>query len=273
MQFHYTVSAAIRSAAVICGLVISLASSLLAQNQTPASDGNNSPSLNNIKQIDLSHWKLTLPVDHNHSFHGHPQEVSAKKLGRGFQSKFFTVDAQGNLVFWCPVNGATTEGTSYPRSELREMLEPGNPDRNWTAAGSHILTARCQVQQVPSSRKVIIGQIHSASGKKKPLIKLQFYKNRIEALVKHSPTQGKDIKLSWPNISMNSEVNYEIRLQNEILSVTVNGMTQRQNIKNNDPEWMKQTFYFKAGMYPQDNQGKATEGGQVSFSKLQVTHQ
>lgn len=224
-------------------------------------------------RFDFSHWKLTLPVDQANTYDGHPVEISTTKLAAGYRDPYFGADSKGDLVFWCPVIGAATEGTDYARSELREMQEPGNPRKNWMAKGSHVLTARCRILQVPSNPKVVIGQIHSASGKKKPLIKLQFFKGRIEALVKSSPTKGKDIKLTWPDIGLNSDVDYEIKVQDEILSVTVNGITQAENIKDNDSQWMKQTFYFKAGMYPQDNKGNETEGGRISFSKLKVSHQ
>lgn len=222
--------------------------------------------------VDLTHWKLTLPVDAAGTYGGHAAEVSAERLTAGFQNSHFQYDQDGALVFWCPVCGATTEDTEFPRSELREMLRPNDPSVNWNAKGTHILTARCRVVEVPSNPKVIIGQIHGYSGKARPLIKLQYFKGRIEALVKSSPSKGKDIKLVWPDVRLNTEVTYRIALQNEILSLTVNGVTQTQDIANNDPEWMKQTFYFKAGIYPQDNEGPPSEGGRVVFSELKVRH-
>ncbi|WP_372720007.1 polysaccharide lyase family 7 protein [Novipirellula sp.] len=223
-------------------------------------------------RIDLSHWKLTLPTDASNRFSGHPSEVSASKLVAGFQNAYFQTDARGHLVFWCPVNGATTEGTEFPRSELREMPDPNAPDVNWPAHGTHILDARCRVMQVPSNSKVIIGQIHSYTGKTKPLIKLQYFKGRVEALVKVSPNAGKDKKLTFSGGDLNSEIAYQIKLHDGVLTVTVNGVTQTQNILQNDNDWADQTFYFKAGVYPQDNEGDATEGARVVFTALNVTH-
>ncbi len=223
--------------------------------------------------FDLRHWKLTLPTGVARGGDSDATEVSTAQLVGGFKDPHFYFDADGAMVFWCPVNGVTTEGTEYPRSELREMLEPNDPAVNWTAKGTHVLTARCRVLEVPSDPKVVIGQIHSYSGKAKPLVKLQFYKGRIEALVKSSPTKGKDIKLVWPKVGLDRDINYTIKLENGVLSITVNGKTQTQNIAKNDPEWMKQNFYFKAGAYVQDNQGPATEGARISFSRLTVNHE
>ncbi len=176
------------------------------------------------------------------------------------------------LNFWCPVNGATTEGTEFPRSELREMLHAADPSVNWTAQGTHILDARCKVLEVPSNPKVVIGQIHSYSGKAKPLVKLQYYKGRVEALVKVSPAAGEDRKLTFPDVPANSDIAYQIKVEDGVLSITVNGVTQSENIVANDAEWATQTFYFKAGVYPQDNEGPESEGARVVFSLLNVSH-
>ena len=54
--------------------------------------------------------------------------------------------------------------------------------------------------------------------------------------------------------------------------ITVNGVTQTQNVLENDNDWADQTFYFKAGVYPQDNGGDETEGARVTFSELKVSH-
>lgn len=173
-------------------------------------------------RIDLSHWKLTLPVGAAGTVDGKATEVLPAELTRGYRSsEFFHVEGDGSLVFWCPVNGAKTEGTEFPRTELREMLDPKLPQVNWSPAGSHVLSARCQVREAPSSQKVIIGQIHSYSGKAQPLIKLQFYKGRIEALVKISPNQGRDRKLVFPDVGLNANIDYQIR--EGMLDVTVNG--------------------------------------------------
>jgi hypothetical protein len=222
--------------------------------------------------FDLNNWKLTLPVDDAGVKAGKASEVSAQALVAGYQDDYFFLNEQGQLVFWCPVDGAVTEGTEYPRTELREMLDTRDPSINWTSAGTHLLDAECRVLALPSSEKVIIGQIHSYSGKAKPLIKLQYYKNRLEALVKTSPLDGRDQKLTFDSLPLESEIRYQIKLQGDSLTLTVNGRSQSVNILENSSAWAGQTFYFKAGCYVQDNLGSPSEGGRVVFSKLAVTH-
>lgn len=254
-------------------IAIVLAMTLPFVSVTVVADEPNDDALPASK-FQLKHWKLTLPVDSTGAHGGHASEVSATKLAAGFTDSHFQVDPSGALVFWCPVNGATTDDTEFPRCELREMLTQEDPSVNWRSRGTHLLAARCRVTAVPSNPKVVIGQIHgySKSGKARPLIKLQYFKGRIEALVKSSPTKGKDITLVWPQVGLSHDFTYQIKLQDGVLSVTVNGKEQTEDIVKNDPAWADQTFYFKAGAYPQDNEGPATEGARVVFSDLRVSH-
>jgi hypothetical protein len=116
------------------------------------------------------------------------------------------------------------------------------------------------------------GQIHGYSGKARPLIKLQFFKGRIEALVKESPTKGKDLKLTFPEVGLDKDFDYEIQLHDGLLNVSVNGTTQTINVFETDPEWAQQTLYFKVGAYVQDNEGPDSEGARVLISRLRVSH-
>ena len=63
-----------------------------------------------------------------------------------------------------------------------------------------------------------------------------------------------------------------IKLQDGLLSVTVNGGTQTVNVFEKDSDWARQTLYFKLGAYTQDNEGPASEGARVSFSRFKVIH-
>jgi hypothetical protein len=223
--------------------------------------------------FDLSHWKLTLPVDASGTTEGRPMEVSATQLSAGYtHADYFHIGADGQLVIWCPVTGAKTENAEYPRTELRELIDPTDANVCWAAPGTHVLNASCRVSEVPSSQKVIIGQIHGCSSAAKPLIQLQFFKGRIEALVTESPSRGKDLKLTFPDVGVDQDFDYEIKLQDGRLSVAVNGATQTVNVFEKDPDWAEQALYFTAGACVQDNKGPASEGARVSFAKLTVNH-
>lgn len=251
-----------------CVVCFSMAWALLTGIHLQASD-TKPPA----EYFDLSHWKLTLPITAPENQAGAPTEISAAQLQAGYSdSRWFHSNSRGEMVFWCPVDGATTKGSDYPRTELREVINPKDDNVCWSAKGTHVLNVRCRVTEIPSSGKVIVGQIHGYSGKARPLIKLQFYKGRVEALVKESPNKGRDIKLVIAEVGLDTEFDYRIRLHNGLLSITVNDAEQSINVFEKDPEWSMQTMYFKVGAYVQDNEGPSSEGARVLISRLTVSH-
>jgi len=215
--------------------------------------------------FELTHWKLTLPD-------ASASEISPAQLTAGSTNSYFATGADGAMTFSCPVTGGTTMGSSYPRSELRELVDPRNDNVNWTGYGTHVLNAQCRVKEVPSSKKLIIGQIHAFSGNAYPLVKLQFNNGLMEALVKESPSSPADTTLTFANVGLSNLISYQLKMVDGLLSVTVNGTTQSVNVFQTDPAWTNQTFYFKAGNYCQDNSGATNEGAVVSFYQLNVEH-
>lgn len=146
------------------------------------------------ENFDLSHWKITLPVDLDGD--DRADEIEENELNNAWsdQAYFYTDGATGGMVFRVFGETATTPNSSYARSELREMLrggddsiatrnDDGTPNlNNWVfssappeaqaAAGGVDGTLRAQlaVNQVTrlgdASRlgRVIIGQIHARDG-------------------------------------------------------------------------------------------------------------
>jgi hypothetical protein len=217
--------------------------------------------------FDLSHWKLTLPD-------ASASDISAAQLTSGYtNSSFFYTGPDGAMVFWCPVNGGVTSGSTYPRSELRELITPPLENVDWTGYGTHILTAQCKVTQVPSTQKVIIGQVHSFTGKAVPLVKLQYFGGKIQAVVALSPTVNTNTVLDLGSVALGDLIAYQLQMVDGVVSVTANGNTQSLDLFALDAAWTNQTFYFKAGSYCQDNVGDATEGALVAFYQLGAQHQ
>lgn len=221
--------------------------------------------------FDLTHWKLTLPLDATGGTTGVATEISAAQLVAGYTNFYFYSAPDGAMIFWCPVIGATTSGTTFPRSELRELVNPNNASINWTGDGTHVLRAQCQVTQQPSAGAIIIGQIHGYSYSQR-LVKLQFNAGKVEAYVRNSPTLSGDTKFTYASVPLNGTINYEIKVVDGVASIAVNGVTNSHNFFASDPAWRTNDFYFKAGSYVQDNSGVATEGGRVAFYQLSVSH-
>ena len=116
--------------------------------------------------IDLATWNLSVPVGTP------PATIDTPKLVSGFKNQYFHSDT-GTLFFWAPVTGTRTENAIYPRTELRETFSNGTL-RNWLYPDAdNSLRATLAVNQVPSSGKLVIGQIH-AYDSQKPLVKLEY---------------------------------------------------------------------------------------------------
>jgi hypothetical protein len=246
-----------------------LAACLIATDAVWALD----PALPPGGNFNLTHWYLGLPVDSSGGTTGDSASISAAELVAGYSNALhFYTGADGAMTFWAPVNGATTSGSSYPRSELREQISPPSNDINWPGYGTHALDAQCRVQQVPSTGKVIIGQIHSKTGEARPLVKLQFNTGVVEALIKNSPTADPDTKFYFQNVGLSNLISYRIQMVDGLVTVAVNGSNHTMNVFQSDPDWANQQFYFKAGSYCQDNSGTAAEGARVAFYAMAASH-
>ncbi|MGY4534001.1 hypothetical protein ACVW0Y_003139 [Pseudomonas sp. TE3786] len=219
--------------------------------------------------IDLATWNLSIPV-------GVPATtIQTPVLVGGYQDYYFKAD-NASIFFWAPVNGTVTESASYPRSELRETYADGKL-RNWTyPSADNFLRAAVAVTQVPSTGKVVIGQIH-AYGSNKPMVKLEFqYKTKtatatVVAKVRSTPLdeEGQVITV-LSGIPLNQRFTYTLHLTPKgSLVINVNNAQWSTVV---DPSWAPKPLYFKAGVYTQDNQGYETEAGAATFYVLKIDH-
>ena len=141
-------------------------------------------------KFDLSHWKITVPLDENND--GKIDEIDVKDIQTYSHPDFFYLDDNGNMVFTVPNKAQTTSGSSNTRSELRQMLRGLNkkigthsPGNNFTIAVNPLakhfaavggkMEATLKVDAVslraghPEKRpaySVVVGQIHADKNKK-----------------------------------------------------------------------------------------------------------
>jgi hypothetical protein len=214
---------------------------------------------------DLSHWKLTLPDDD-------ASEVANAELRAGYASRYFHLADNGAMVFMAPAGAGSTENSNYPRAELRELLDPTDDNRNWHGAGFHQLRASARVLRAPSTQKIIVGQIHGFDAR--PLIKLQWEKGRLKALIKRHPKgSNEDIGHKFATPVGNDLFSYAIEVRDGVLAVEVNGERIEHDFYREDPAWRDVGFYFKAGAYVQDDEEDgADDVGEVQFTQLSVRH-
>jgi len=215
------------------------------------------------QNFNLRNWKLTLPD-------ATATEISASQLNGGYTSTYFYTGPDGAMTFWAPVTGGTTANSSYPRSELRELISPQNSSSNWLGFGTHILRGQCKVLQAPSTQKLIVGQVHGYNVQL--LVKLQWEDGQLEASVKNNPVGGGSTRYPLGSAALGSLITYEIKVVDGVVSVTANGRSMSHDFFATDPAWRSVTYYFKAGNYLQDNAGLPVEGGIVAFYDLFVSH-
>ena len=256
MNLVFSVSRRAKWRSVAAGLCL-----VLLNVRARALDPNVPPGAN----FDLSHWSLTLP-DQNASV------ITPAELVAGFTNSNFYTGADGAMVFWCPVTGGTTGASDNPRSELREVLNPTDNSVNWSPYGTHVLNAECRVTQLPSSKRVVIGQIHSYLGSAPPLVLLVFNDGNVEAQVKLASTDTDNTTYSIAYVGLGNAIQYQIQMRDGVVSMTVNGANQTVNTFATDPAWERQTYYFKAGDYCLDHDGLSSEGAKVRFFQLSVQH-
>ncbi|MGI8813742.1 MAG: polysaccharide lyase family 7 protein [Pseudonocardia sp.] len=111
--------------------------------------------------LNLTNWKLTLPT----GAPGNPAEVAQPQLaGYPNSPNFFANSNCSGVGFVAPVNGVTTSGSKYPRSELREMVNNGHDNANWSSTvGTHRITVTEAFARLPAVKPQVVGlQIHDA---------------------------------------------------------------------------------------------------------------
>jgi PKD repeat protein len=228
--------------------------------------------------FDLSHWKLQLPTSNNvlTCDNGSVDEKTPAQLEAGFTNAYFYTGTDGAMVFWAPINGATTSGSSYPRSELRELIDPSSSTVNWIPYGTHILNAQCKVLQVgPTNKKVIIGQIHAYSSAALPTVKMYYSDGKVYGTIKTNSTDDtSDYTFASVNVTTNKPIIYQIKVVNGLVTLTYSNSTYSYNIFQSDPNYTNETQYFKAGDYCQEYacSNPSNYGARVAFYAVNLTH-
>ncbi len=219
--------------------------------------------------IDLGSWNLSIPVG------SPPATIETKQLLQGYDGKYFT-SGSSNITFWAPVTGSKTANAIYPRTELRETWSNGTLHNWYYPDADNFLNAKLKVNQVPSSGRIVIGQIHVYESTR-PLVKLEYqYKDAtkdgtIVAKVRFHPNdKTARILTIAEGVHLNETFKYVIHLNKAgLLSISAHGMVWNDRIS---ATWSRQPLYFKAGVYTQDNTGYTSEGGKATFFNLDIDH-
>jgi len=160
------------------------------------------------------------------------------------------------------VDGATTQNSSYPRSELREMN--GNDEAAWSnTSGTHRLHVTLAVAGLPKSKpELVTAQIHDGDD---DILQIRHEGNQIMAQY----ADGTRRVILDKDYQIGTAYDIEIIAAATTVQVRYNGRPRA------DLSLSGSTWYFKAGAYVQSNASKgdaANAVGQVIIYSLEIEH-
>lgn len=217
--------------------------------------------------FDLHNWELDTPIASGDSI----EIITPDELGKGYASEYFYGDPDGSMVFSCPLNGAHTHSSPFPRSELRELAAIGDWD---CLEGTHILNVTCRVTKVPGDADVIIGQIHGNDETQNPQLVKLYWNNDGTVSVKHklNTQYDTDFEYVFGKFSLGDKISYILQLVNGTLMTSVtHSSSVIYTYTYTDQYWNNQNFYFKAGNYLLDT-SILSDNSVVKFYALSTTH-
>jgi hypothetical protein len=213
--------------------------------------------------LDLTNWKLTLPVDTSRP--GSPDEITQTALDSFQDPNYFRVNSTLNgVVFTAPCSGATTSGSGYARSELREMINSGTAKASWsTTSGTHTMEITQAITHLPVAKPhVVAGQIHDAGD--------DVIVFRLEGTKLFIDENGKTGPILTANYHLGDVFTVKFVAKSGGVGCYYNGQyifTYPVSASG---------CYFKAGCYTQSNTSTGdapTAYGQVVIYRLAVSHQ
>lgn len=249
-----------------------------------------------LPNIDLNNWKVTLPI-------GNPTEVKPPAIldyanNSMLQEFMYNDSIDGSLVFYT-YPGASTNNSSYSRTELREQMVPGSNNTNWTFAQGGTMRGTLKMDEITKAEngdfhRAIIMQIHGRLTNEQrdaiqeddnnapPILKIYWSDGRVRVLRKVL----KDIDITYPEILKTDAWTdegawFDQRVDNEKFTLEIIASDNALKIVLNDNEemlfddihmekWSIFENYFKAGNYLNTKDKNAF--ARVKYYELDVKH-
>jgi Alginate lyase/F5/8 type C domain len=189
--------------------------------------------------LDLRAWKIQLPIGAEES----PDEVKQPQLATYKVDPWFVPTANCDGVrFRSAVNGVTTGGSNYPRSELREMNADGSDEAAWSSTdGTHTMTIDQTVTHLPNDKPhMVVGQIHGGDDDVSVF--------RVEGTSLYV-TNGDDA--NYRLVTDDFKLNTRFQVRFVVAQGTIHAYYNGKEVATLDADFS--TGYFKAGAYTQAN--------------------
>lgn len=255
-----------------------------------------------LPEIDLSHWKVTLPAaDEN----GKPYEIDPPEIldfaSNEIAKPYMYIDStKGAIVFHAMPTNSKTRNTKYTRSELREQMEPGNNNVNWTFKQGGIMKGELAMEQTTRDsegkfHRTIIMQIHGRLTNEQrdligeddnnapPILKIYWDKGKVRVKTKVLKNLNASYEEmlhedAWDNdegFNFEQEVGFrkftlEVQVSDGKMVIILNGSEYKVYEGIHMKKWGVFENYFKAGNYFQSrDEGSFSK---VRYYELVVSH-
>lgn len=253
-------------------------------------------------KIDLSHWKVTLPVtnDQGKPYEIEPPEIldyATNEIGKPYM---YLDDRKGAIVFHAMPTASKTANTKYTRSELREQMVPGDNNTNWTFEEGAYMKGRIAMEASSKDdngkyHRTIIMQIHGRLTNEQrdligqndnnapPILKIYWDNGKIRVktkVLKNINASDEELLYedAWDNdagFNFEQMVDFnaftlEVKVSKGKMVIILNGTEYKVYKGIHMERWGIFENYFKAGNYFQSRE----EGSfsKVRFYQLEVKH-
>lgn len=255
-----------------------------------------------LPKIDLSHWKVTLPVNNDK---GKPYEISPPEIHDfaliDVAKPFMYIDSlKGAIVFHAMPTSSKTKNTKYTRSELREQMVPGDNNVNWKFSDGAYMKGKIAMEASTKDangkyHRTIIMQIHGRLTNEQrdligeddnnapPILKIYWDNGKIRVKTKllkniNAPDKAILFENAWDNdegFNFEEEVGFrkfilEVKVSDGKMVIVLNKNEYIVYESIHIKRWDIFENYFKAGNYFQSrDEGSFSK---VSFYELEVSH-
>ncbi|TXG38612.1 polysaccharide lyase family 7 protein [Seonamhaeicola maritimus] len=255
-----------------------------------------------LPNIDLSHWKVTLPVANEE---GKPIEISPPEIldfaNIEVAKPYMYIDStRGAIVFHAMPTDSKTRNTKYTRSELREQMVPGDNNTNWTFADGAYMRGKLAMDASTRGsdgkyHRTIIMQIHGRLTNEQrdligeddnnapPILKIYWDKGKIRVKTKvlkninatvpailHEDAWGDDDGFNFEEEVGFSKFTLEVKVSDGKMVIVLNKNEYKVYENVHIRKWGVFENYFKAGNYFQTRDKGAFS--KVRFYELEVSH-
>ena len=221
--------------------------------------------------LPMDYWKITIPFTSANGGSGGNQndaaEINWPDIASYERAPYFTNSGCDYVQFRAHVGGATTDGSGYPRSELREMSFRGN-EASWSSNnGNHSLEVDLRVTQLPPVKPhITIMQIHDGGD--------DVITFRLEGQKLFLEIDGSDGPVATPNYSLGTRIRIRFEVSNNQTRAYYNG--ELFHVYNQSYSGA----YFKTGAYTQsacagskDVPGESCSSfGEVEIFDIDLSH-